>query len=302
MATNPRFQKGFTLIEGLIAVLVLGYGFLSINKLQGTTLKSKSDSSQRSEASTMATAKMEQLRNFGTITDYTNMASGTDSLNGKNASYARAWTITNNANQKGVDLTINWTTSRNRGMNVHLTSMIAQVDPVLSGQVFALATTLPSPPQSINSNVPQGAVNNGNGTSDYTPSGSSVVVTYNNTTGNIVQIDHLTPYSIAGTITSANGKNSPGSVNYANVTVNASNNSKAFCVYANNSSSGNYTCYVNAQWSGSITLGGITNVEVCTNTTQPYGNLAASLTNQNYGLFNKTKACSGSTPTQYQLL
>lgn len=299
-------QKGFTLIEGLIAVSVLSFGFLAINKLQGNAIKARSDAMQRSQAAALATAKMEALRKFGTITDYTNLASGSDSPVGKNASYSRSWTITNNTYQKGIDLNISWLTSRNKTMNVRLNSMIAKTDPKLSGQVLAVAGTgLPTPPSvtpTVNPNIPAGAVNNGDGTSDYKPPSSSVVVTFDNTSGSVVKINHTIPYSIAGTITVLKGADSPGKIDLNAITMTISNNINAYCYYSNDGTTGSYTCYVTAAWQGSITLGGMTNVKVCTNTTQPYAKLTANLTNQNYGLFKKTRACAAPTPTQYQLL
>jgi len=61
-------EKGFSLIEVMIAVLVLGIGILAVSKLQSSLIKSGSDANYRSVASSIAQKKIEDLRRFVHLT------------------------------------------------------------------------------------------------------------------------------------------------------------------------------------------------------------------------------------------
>jgi prepilin-type N-terminal cleavage/methylation domain-containing protein len=61
-------QKGFSLIEVMMAVLVLGVGILAISKLQGTLIKSGADAHERSTAASLVQRKADDLRRFIHIT------------------------------------------------------------------------------------------------------------------------------------------------------------------------------------------------------------------------------------------
>jgi len=66
--TKKSYQKGFSLIEVMIAVLVLSVGILAVSKLQGTLLKSGSDANERSTAANLVQRKADDLRRFIHIT------------------------------------------------------------------------------------------------------------------------------------------------------------------------------------------------------------------------------------------
>jgi len=67
LRNNPN-QKGFSLIEVMIAVLVLGIGILAVSKLQGTLIKSGADANERSAAASLIQRKADDLRRFIHIT------------------------------------------------------------------------------------------------------------------------------------------------------------------------------------------------------------------------------------------
>lgn len=64
--------RGFTLIEVMIAVLVLATGFLALTALQGALIRSSADSKTRSQIATYAASELDRYRLEGTI-----VASGT---------------------------------------------------------------------------------------------------------------------------------------------------------------------------------------------------------------------------------
>ncbi|MFW5450455.1 MAG: prepilin-type N-terminal cleavage/methylation domain-containing protein, partial [Methylophagaceae bacterium] len=57
-------NRGFSLIEVMVALLVLALGILGISKLQGTLIKNSSDANQRSVAMTLAQKKVDDLKSF----------------------------------------------------------------------------------------------------------------------------------------------------------------------------------------------------------------------------------------------
>jgi len=57
-------NQGFSLIEVMIAVLVLGVGILAVTKLQSTLMRSGSDANQRTIATSLAQKKIDDLRAF----------------------------------------------------------------------------------------------------------------------------------------------------------------------------------------------------------------------------------------------
>jgi len=67
LRNNPN-QKGFSLIEVMIAVLILGVGILAVSKLQGTLIKSGADATERSAAASLIQRKADDLRRFIHIT------------------------------------------------------------------------------------------------------------------------------------------------------------------------------------------------------------------------------------------
>jgi type IV pilus assembly protein PilV len=60
--TKASSQSGFTLLEVMIAVLVLGIGLLGLAHLQITTLKHNQSAEFRSKASVMAAGMLDRMR------------------------------------------------------------------------------------------------------------------------------------------------------------------------------------------------------------------------------------------------
>lgn len=66
-----KLNKGFSLIEVLIALVVVGFGILAISQLQGTFIKSTSNANQRSVAVSIAQKKIDDLRSYSKLTSST---------------------------------------------------------------------------------------------------------------------------------------------------------------------------------------------------------------------------------------
>ncbi len=86
---NPKIlQKGVSLIEVLITLVVLGMGLMSLAKFQGTVMKDNSTGKERTVAIHLAQQKLEDLRNFrilGTPAPQTNPPSASYQAIGTNA-------------------------------------------------------------------------------------------------------------------------------------------------------------------------------------------------------------------------
>mgnify|MGYP002700259194 CR=1 FL=1 len=70
MKKNTSKASGFSLVEVMIAVLVLGVGILAVSKLQTSLLRSGSDANNRAEASLIAKMKIDDLRRFVSADTY----------------------------------------------------------------------------------------------------------------------------------------------------------------------------------------------------------------------------------------
>ena len=117
-----RSKKGFTLIETLTAMGVLGIIFMAFPAVLVTTLKSNSLARSVTSATTLAQDKCEELRN----TAYGTLASGTDTATGQGITYTRTWTVAAGptATTKKVTINIDWTAETSR--RVVLTTIFAQ--------------------------------------------------------------------------------------------------------------------------------------------------------------------------------
>jgi type IV pilus modification protein PilV len=142
---NKSNINGFSLIEVMIAVLVLAVGILAVSKLQTSLLKSGSDANHRSVAASLANRKIDDLKRFAylnvanswsaaltspTSISFNHIASNEGGLLGPgdvgigNQVYTLNWTVSNyqfsgegndasistpsNADMKAVHVTVSW--------------------------------------------------------------------------------------------------------------------------------------------------------------------------------------------------
>lgn len=138
-ANSQISQGGFSMIEVLVAMLIVPIGLLGVAKFQSSLMIVSAETKTRSQALYAATSKIEELRAFANNTDYGLIASGSDTIAasaGSNAALTRSWTITDVAspNYKIILVNVGWTASNNQADSVSLTSYISMADPVASGK------------------------------------------------------------------------------------------------------------------------------------------------------------------------
>lgn len=110
--TSCRSERGFTLLEIIIAMFILTVALLSLVSVTVMVIKGNSLSKQMTTATTLARDKLEATKNQS----YTNIAAGTESFDPSGLAagtfYTRTLVVNNNTpanNMKTVTVTVSWT-------------------------------------------------------------------------------------------------------------------------------------------------------------------------------------------------
>jgi type IV pilus modification protein PilV len=114
-------QRGFSLIEILIAITVFAIGILAVGKMQITAIKGNSFANDLTEATTLAQDRMEKLIGL----PYTDI----EDTNATNGRYNISWNITTDHpidNTKTIRVNVGWT-DRGAPKEVSITSMKADI-------------------------------------------------------------------------------------------------------------------------------------------------------------------------------
>ena len=197
---SPCRQRGTTLLEGLVALLVLSLGMLSVGRVQ-TQLRLNADMArQRSEAVRLAQEDMERLRAFSVIAatagahafaDIVNASTSVDASTGyaSNTRYlvARSITPAQAPNAKNATVAVSWADRSGAEHQVALNSVIAGSNPAYSGALSVAPAHAPMRAVSGRSaRIPLVAKDLGNGSSAFKPaSGGTVALLMNNATGQV---------------------------------------------------------------------------------------------------------------------
>lgn len=228
-----QHSRGVSLIEALVALAVMAFGMLGVVGMQATLRFNADISKQRSEAVRLAQERLEQLRSFGTLpttpgqiayADIAPEAAVAAALPGSaNASYERAVVVpTAAASAPGlqqVTVNVSWLDRRSGvgidPQSVTLSTMVAGIAPELGGALALSGNrTAPQRPRERHPVVPPSAVNQGNGTSNFTPPNSGGFVwVFNNQTGLVISVCNP-----VGSCTALNAWLLSGYINFANDT------------------------------------------------------------------------------------
>jgi type IV pilus assembly protein PilV len=110
-------QKGFTLIEIMIAVFLLAVALLGLASVTTSVIKGNSFSQTLTTATTLARDKMEDLKGMsytalptGTVTDYAT-ANGTVQTSATGSYYTRSWSAPG-TDTKTITVTVTWSFGR----------------------------------------------------------------------------------------------------------------------------------------------------------------------------------------------
>ena len=208
MRPHRPAQRGVSLIEALIALVIMAFGMLGIVGVQSTLRLNSDVAKQRSEAVRLAQQAIEDSRafvevalpasagvpNYGNVVTQTQVIDATSGYTtsigtvlpvySTNTSYTLASTVTPSGDAgdstdprlKTLQVSVGWLDRAGATQSVVLNTSIARIMPELSG-TLALAADVDAngvPTRGAhgrNPAIPYPAVNFGNGTSGYIPPG-----------------------------------------------------------------------------------------------------------------------------------
>ncbi|MDM4765105.1 hypothetical protein [Pelomonas sp. SE-A7] len=200
-----RSALGVTLIEAMVALLIMSFGMLALVGLQGNLRRSGDVAKQRGEATKLAQSHMESVRAIGALlaasappstvafSSLSTASSASIGAASSNTSYAlmRSVTRVDTPPMAIVDVALNWTDRASESQQVRLSTFVAGVDPALSGSL-----QLPPPggvssrrPQSRSVDIPSTAKDLGEGHSVFKPDPFGTVAwVFSNLSGEITGV------------------------------------------------------------------------------------------------------------------
>lgn len=101
-----RNEQGFTLVEVVVAMIILTVGILGLAASAASVGRLTTMGTQQARATNAGTAKIEELRSKGNCTT---MAGGNDTWPG---GFTRTWTTSLSSNVQTVTVTVTYSTGR----------------------------------------------------------------------------------------------------------------------------------------------------------------------------------------------
>ncbi|MEJ6003548.1 type IV pilus modification PilV family protein [Paucibacter soli] len=198
--SSAHLQRGVTLIEAMVAVVVMAFGMVALAGLQSNFRRSADVAKQRGEAIRMSQQDVELQRAFSELTPPANPASGVRTFadiadgdetqsTGTNTSFGieRKVVALPQYGVTSVTTTVRWADRTGEPLTLQLDSLVAPVDPALAAFLQQPVEGAPARrPLERNAQIPKGAKNMGDGTSVFKPvQGANLVWVFNNLTGMI---------------------------------------------------------------------------------------------------------------------
>lgn len=204
-------QGGVTLIEAMVAMVIMAFGMVALIGLQSNLRRSGDLAKQRGEAVRIAQQRIEQLRDYSVrssaeaasapagVKAYQDIATLNDPVNAgdanSNASYMLSQTVTPwveastaTETMKGVSINVSWLDRAGETQFIETHAFIASADPGLSGSLTVPPVSTPlRRPADRDSAIPTGAKDLGNKTSVFKPQVEGTVAwVFNNLTGVVI--------------------------------------------------------------------------------------------------------------------
>lgn len=214
---KPRFQtrkqrvRGVSMVEALIAFLVVTVALLGLVKFQSATRLSSDAARQRTEALRLAQNDIEQLRTALDVAGIrsANRSVAADTTRGANANYQIARQVSAGAAEsKTVHVTVSWTDRSGAAQFVALTSLMAVQPPALTGALAVAHRTADVVPLNGRSgDIPAAAVPLGDGRSVLKLDSSQTdAYVFDNRSGRITDVcsgvQRATRHIVVGDLTS----------------------------------------------------------------------------------------------------
>jgi Tfp pilus assembly protein PilV len=202
MPSSRRGQRGVSLIEAAIALVIMAIGMLSIVGVQSSLRLNGDIARQRTEANRLAQGQIEQLRAFTVIPptagqlDWESLSTvalvDVVDIAGINTTFQVTRTVLTHIDPalKIITVGVAWQDRGGENSSVVLETTVSASEPVLSG-LLGFAPTVTAASAGVggrNRSIPAGAKDLGDGTSVMKPfSNGSVALVFNNSSGLITR-------------------------------------------------------------------------------------------------------------------
>jgi type IV pilus modification protein PilV len=97
-------QKGFTLLEVMIGLVILAVGLLGVANMATMSIRANANAGQLTNAYQSAQAEMEKLRAL----PWGSLVNGSNTRTSKGMTFTNSWTISTTGNMKDVTLSVSW--------------------------------------------------------------------------------------------------------------------------------------------------------------------------------------------------
>lgn len=196
-------ERGVSLLEALVAMAVMAVGAVAVVGLQATLRTNGDLAKQRSEAMRLAQEPIESFRGFQSLdpmpgaVDWGDIqAVNTAGIVGSSATFTRDVAVVERGGNdddplsKTVHVRVTWQDRSGQDQAVTLNTLIAGVHPELAGTLSINHDNSPMrAPGGRHPAIPRNAVDQGDGTSRFSPPGAGTEVwVFSNTTGLITQL------------------------------------------------------------------------------------------------------------------
>lgn len=236
-------QRGFSMIEALVALLVMAFGLLALAGMQASVSYGGDMAKQRGEAMRLAQERIEQMRSYTGLSSGAINWDGIDALADGSTSTNTTYTVTSSMSGADADaaraaqVRVSWADRAGVVQTLTMSTVIARTDPK---DVAFLLSPMPRNaslrrPFDRSLDIPVRAISLGNGSSSYQLSPTFAVI-FNDASGNVVQLCNpgvanataaqilasacvtTTGHIISGYVSrTANGLNWPTGMNFASI-------------------------------------------------------------------------------------
>jgi Tfp pilus assembly protein PilV len=196
MRTARSAQRGMSLVEALVAFAISSVGLLAMVGTQAALRQNSDAVRQRAEALRLAQGEMERLRALPP-THLASVTGSTSATQQSNTRFVIERTVAPRAEAAYVaaSVRVRWTDRKGEPASLGVDSVIAAIDPVLSGRLFTPdAASAYTAPLGRSAAIPLLATDLGDGRSAFTPPGANGFAwIFNNQSGQVTDICTIPP-------------------------------------------------------------------------------------------------------------
>ncbi len=119
---KAKKEAGFTLLEVLIALVILSFGLLSMGSLTASVIRTNSFSNDYTAATALAQDQLEKLFNttFGGLTNGNDIVNADGNAGSK---FNRSWTIGPGTATKTIQVDISWTNDYGNTVTISISTI-----------------------------------------------------------------------------------------------------------------------------------------------------------------------------------